>query len=66
MNLSVAAAKELAAIGTNRQGATNRRIPAEVVEELQAAKLIGPGLGLTRKGTIARQRIMDAVLDVMF
>ena len=64
--LSEAAAKELVAIGTNRQGATNRRIPAEVIAELQDAKLIGPGFGLTRKGTITRQRIMDSVLDSMF
>lgn len=34
--------------------------------ELVDGKLIGPGGGLTRAGTIARERATDALLDELF
>lgn len=66
VNLSPAAIKELIAIGTHRQGATNANMSTDAVMELQRAGLVGPGAGLTRRGTIARARFVDAALDALF
>ena len=56
--LSQDAKDALISIGTNRQGAklTPRWHKPEVVQELVDAGLVGPGFGLTRPGTIARER----------
>lgn len=67
MALSTGAADALVAVGTNRQGATvSDRTPANVVDELFGAGLIGVGNGLTRRGTIERERIVRAQLDALF
>lgn len=66
-NLSKSAETALVNVGTLRQGATvNTITTTEVVAELQTAGLIGPGYGLTRRGTIARQRLVYAALDAAF
>lgn len=67
VKLSTEAVKALIAVGTNRQGAmVTTAFDSSVLDELQRAGVIGDGLGLTRRGTIARQRLMDAALDVAF
>lgn len=67
MEITTAAATALIDCGTNRQGTP---IPAstvtEVRRELERAGLIGPGAGLTRRGTVYRQRLMDEMLDKAF
>lgn len=67
MEITGAAATALADCGTNRQGTP---IPAstatEVRRELERAGLIGPNAGLTRRGTIVRQRLMDEMLEKAF
>lgn len=66
-NLSAEAKTALVDVGTNRRGATiSNRTPAAVVDELHQAGLIGGGLGLTRRGTIARDRLMTAALADAF
>lgn len=66
-NLTPEALTALANVGTNRQGAEIHPYTAtEVRRELQVAGLIGPFGGLTRKGSIVRQRHMDALLDAAF
>lgn len=65
--LSTEAADALIGVATNRQGATiSDRTPARVVDELFGAGLIGVGNGLTRRGTIERERLMSAQLDALF
>jgi hypothetical protein len=67
MEITTAGATALVDCGTNRQGTP---IPActatEVRQELERAGLIGPGGGLTRTGTVYRQRLMDEVLEKAF
>lgn len=50
---------------SNRQGAKVTADPV-VVTELFDLGLVGIGDGLTRKGTIARERLVTAVLDAAF
>lgn len=58
--MSELAATTLMSTGTNRQGATPAPLtPTEVLEELRYSGYIGAGNGLTRKGTIARERLID-------
>ena len=66
--LSPQARTALLSVGTNRQGATPRQRDAgpEVMWELEAAGLIGPGGGLTRKGSIVRQREVTRSLEDAF
>lgn len=65
--LTVAAQEALITAGTNRQGATISHITDRAtVMELQLLGLIGEGRGLTRKGTIVRQRLMDAAMEMAF
>lgn len=65
--LSADAVKTLLAVGTHRQGAKIwSRTPAATVTELQNLGLIGDGLGLTRKGTIVYDRLLDTAMDLMF
>lgn len=67
MEITAAAAGALVDAGTNRQGATiPTTTPIEARRELVAAGLIGPTAGLTRKGTIVRERIMEEMLEKAF
>jgi hypothetical protein len=54
--------------GTNREGARVPVTPGEsmVWAELTEAGLIGAGGGLTRKGSIARERYTDRLMDSVF
>jgi hypothetical protein len=65
--MSEAARSALIDIGTNRQGATCGPLtPREVLLELQAMGLLGKEWGLTRRGTIKRQILVDAQMDELF
>lgn len=55
----------LLAAPTGRQGALVPAI-ASVQRELKELGLVGPDGGLTRAGTIARQRAMSAAEDAAF
>lgn len=68
VNLSKAAQELLISIGTNRQGAKLNAptAPVAVRLELRDAGLIGKDSGLTRKGSIARERLVSAALDEAF
>lgn len=63
--LSPVAKSALIAAGTNRQGATVAALLC-CREELAGRKLIGPGNGLTRLGTIVRQIVVTQREDEMF
>ncbi len=65
MQMSEAAEKALINVGTNRQGAVVQGDLGALLE-LQDEGLIGQNLGLTRMGTIVRQRLMTAELDKAF
>lgn len=64
--LSESAIRALIDVGTNRQGAIVpvNTLPAPL-RELRAEGLI-KGYGLTRKGTIARERIVAAAMEATF
>ena len=65
--MTASARTALLNIGTRRQGAAiASSTPAEVIEELQELGLIGKGLGLTRKGSIKREILLDEDLDARF
>jgi hypothetical protein len=64
--MSEAAKKALINVGTNRQGATVDDVALNVWYEMYSAGLIGVGGGLTRKGTIVRERLMSAELEKAF
>lgn len=49
--------------GTNRQGAVVRD---DTGERLTDTEVTGPRGGLTRKGTITRQREMDWLMEELF
>ena len=61
--LSTAAQTALIRVGTNRQGAKVLTTDAAVLRELTATGLIGVGNGLTMRGTIARERLVDALME---
>lgn len=63
--ISQAAKDALINAGTNRQGAKVQG-SAEALAELAVAGLIGPEHGLTRKGTIARERAEDEAFAKAF
>ena len=65
MRTSPEATAALINAGTNRQGAKVRGTEAALIE-LRMMSLIGEGDGLTRFGTIARQRAVDAAMDSVF
>lgn len=65
MNLSENAKDALYNVGTSRQGARVSAAPI-VLGELMRHCLIGNEQGLTRKGTITRDRIAAAKLDAAF
>ncbi|HEU4752323.1 MAG TPA: hypothetical protein VFU47_04370 [Armatimonadota bacterium] len=65
--LSKEALSVLMSTGTNRQGAVPQtHVPEHVREELEAAGMLGPGGGLTRSGSIAREREADRLMDELF
>jgi hypothetical protein len=65
--MSTAARTALMNIGTMRQGSTcGPATPREVIAELKSLGYLGAGGGLTRKGSIQRQRIADQQFEEMF
>lgn len=66
MTLSEAAKSALIDAGTSRQGVTVKSTNPKVVYELRTAGLIGDGYGLTRKGTIERERVLEDQLEAAF
>ena len=66
IELSAQATKALINAATDRQGARVVSLNQRVVEELFNADLIGPEGGLTRRGTIVRERLVTAALDAAF
>lgn len=65
--MTAAARAALINIGTNRQGATPPpSTPVEVLHELTKLGILGRGNGLTRRGTIKRQQLMDDVMNETF
>ena len=65
--MSEAARAALWSIGTNRQGATPApTTPREILDELKAMGYLGKGWGLTRRGTIKRQLMVEDELDALF
>ena len=64
LKLSTTARTVLLTAGTNRQGAKTYPLENQTARaELRSAGLIGPDDGLTRKGSIARERIVDSLMD---
>lgn len=63
--MSEAARTALINAGTSRQGAVIDA-PLDVKWELENASLIGRGTGLTRQGSIVRERLMNEALDKAF
>lgn len=62
--LSPEALSALMTTGTNRQGAVVQLHPDSLVwEELFLAGMVGVSGGLTSKGSIARERHSDALMD---
>lgn len=65
--LSREALSVLMSTGTNRQGSVPQTLVTEEVrEELEAAGMIGPGGGLTLRGSIAREKEADRLMDELF
>lgn len=50
-------------VGTNRQGAVMRDAAGQAMTD---TTVTGPRGGLTRKGTVARERHLDNLLDELF
>jgi len=65
MELKTHIANALWTANSNRQGETVQAI-ASVRREMQEIGLIGPGGGLTRSGSIARERLVNAAQDKAF
>lgn len=64
--MSEAARTALLSCGTNRQGATPAPVTTTAaLHELRTLKLIGPGNGLTRRGTIKRELIVNELMEAM-
>lgn len=51
---------------TARQGSTVVGIDLQTEDELKDLGLVGPGAGLTRKGSIQREKLMRAAEDAAF
>lgn len=49
-------------------GGQGAKVSADAItlQKLESAKLIGSGDGLTRKGTIERERLISAKMDELF
>lgn len=65
-NLSKAAKTALINVGSSRQGTYVYTDGQAEYDELQRAGLVGVNGGLTRKGTIARDQIVEERLDDAF
>jgi hypothetical protein len=66
-DISPEACAALLSAGTNRQGATCARMtPQEILDELQGMGYLGKEWGLTRRGTIKRQLMVEDELDALF
>lgn len=65
-NLSDAAKVALINVGTNRVGAPVVAGSVNVFHEMVDAKLIGRNTGLTRKGSVVRERLVSAALERVF
>jgi hypothetical protein len=64
LKLSTGARTAILSAGTSRQGAKTYPLENHAVrDELRSAGLIGPDDGLTRAGTIARERIVDSLME---
>lgn len=66
MNLTAKAIKALINANGSHQGAEVPVTTLAAEFELQDAGLIGKGNGLTRKGTIVRERLVNAALEAAF
>jgi uncharacterized membrane protein len=69
MNLTPEATRALSALGSSAVGTSvlkGAKPPASVLEELRTAQIITPMGNLTRRGSIARERIVSAALDAAF
>jgi hypothetical protein len=64
--LSIEGRQALLNVPGNRQGTKVQNVSVAVQAELFLAGLIGKTQGLTRKGTIVRERLLDAVLNSAF
>jgi len=65
--MSELAKAALISIGTRRQGATVApHVDRDALAELEWLGYVGKKGGLTRKGSIKRELIMDAELDAAF
>lgn len=65
--MTASARTALVDIGTNRQGSTPGPLtPEAVLKELFELGLIGKGHGLTRKGSIKREMIVEELFDAQF
>lgn len=53
-------------IGTRRQGATLTGVDVTTLDELRRLGLVGRNGGLTRKGSIKRELIVEEMYDEMF
>lgn len=64
--LSETARKALIDIGTNRQGAmVSVGTSDAIIAELMGKNMISTGYGLTRAGSIERQRLYSEALDAL-
>ena len=66
MQMSEAAKKALMSAKSNRQGESVHGVDAWVLGELSRRGLVGAGGGLTRLGSIERERLESADLDALF
>lgn len=65
--MSEAARTALINIGTRRQGATVApNVDRDALAELEWLGYVGPKGGLTRKGSIKRELLVEADLDALF
>lgn len=66
VRLSPAACSALASVATNRQGATPAPATgSDALSELTRLGLLGDRGGLTRKGTILRQLVMEEMFAAL-
>ena len=65
-NLSEAARNALLSTDSHRQGAVPMTSDEGALAELRTVGLTGSGGGLTRKGTIVRERLVNARLEAAF
>lgn len=64
--MTASARTALINIGTRRQGSTLSAADRTALDELQSLGLVGKGGGLTRKGSIKREALYDALLEERF